>query len=161
MKWSFTIPGQPMSLNATYRIVRKQGRRGSFLSLAKTEKVKKWQQDAVYIIRSAKPSGWAPTGQIRVRVRLFLGRSLDSDAPLKALCDAIEMATGIDDERYLVCVLSKESGLPAKEARTEVELEDIGSPFAGVPDSNAIPSPSSTSSRVFQPPRPSSFAHRR
>jgi hypothetical protein len=131
------------------------------MSLAKTARVVDWQQEAVYLIRAARPSGWAPSGQIRVGVRLYLARSLDSDAPLKALCDAIEMATGIDDERYLVCVHSKESGLPPKDVRMEVELEDIVSPSVGAPGSSTTPSPSSASSRTFQPPVPSSFARRR
>ncbi len=72
------------------------------------------------LVRAAKPSHWAPEGQIRVMYDLYLARNLDADNTLKALGDVIERATGINDERYLPCVRTKTSGLPLAKARVEI-----------------------------------------
>ena len=66
MRWSFTLPGQPPSWNDTYHIVKRKGKRGEYMSLAKKQDVLDYQAKAVLVIRSAKPSGWAPLGQVRI-----------------------------------------------------------------------------------------------
>jgi Holliday junction resolvase RusA-like endonuclease len=135
--WRFEIPGQPPSWNASYKIVKQyrstaSGASVPFHTLAKKEKVIQWQQDAVFIIRSAKPSRWHPEWQIRVFYWFYLSRDMDCDNILKAVNDAIEMATEVDDKRYLPCVVEKHI-VPKKNAMIAVQIEDPGSPSVALP----------------------------
>lgn len=100
--WSVTIPGQPPSWNHLY--IRRRGTSG----LAKAAGVETFQTNVVYLVRSARPSGWRPEGFVRVNYRLFLKRDIDADNILKALNDAIARALGTDDRYFLPCVQSKQ-----------------------------------------------------
>lgn len=121
MSWSVTIPGQPPSTNHAYKIVTV--RRGSvpFRTLAKTEEAVAYQTAARLIVAAAKPSGWTPAAQIRLTYRLFLASRQDADNSLKLLNDAIARALGVNDDRFLPCVESKEV-VTAKLARVEVTI---------------------------------------
>jgi Holliday junction resolvase RusA-like endonuclease len=114
--------------------------------MVKSEKVEQYQTDAVLQIRSAKPSRWQPTGFVRLTLRLYLVKNIDADNTLKALSDAIQIAIGVNDSWFLPCVESKEWGLNPRDARVEIELEDLpGSPSQGPEPSR--PAPLSRSSR--------------
>jgi len=156
MRWSFTLPGQPPSWNDTYHIVKRKGKRGEYMSLAKKQDVLDYQAKAVLVIRSAKPSGWAPLGQVRIGYRFLLASDIDCDNMMKAIHDAIQVATGVNDRRFLPCVESKVTGLTPREAQVEVSVEDHAWPSAAPPDSPSTLSPSSTSSSP-SPPRPRSY----
>lgn len=122
--WRFEIPGQPPSWNDSYRIVRqyratRTGTRVPYHTLAKKQNVVDYQTAARLIIRSAMPSGWSPPGQVRVLYWLYLSRDMDCDNIMKAIHDAIQMATGVDDKRFLPCVMTKEV-VPKPLARVEV-----------------------------------------
>lgn len=132
MKWAFTLPGQPISWNRAFRIGYKHGKRGKYLSIIKTPAAEAYQAGAVLIIRSAKPSGWAPKGQVRIHYYLYLGRDMDCDNTMKLINDAIQEATGVDDMRFLLTVEEKSKGW-GKKARVEVVVEDLGSPSVGRP----------------------------
>lgn len=121
MTWGVTIPGQPPSTNHAYRIVTV--RRGSvpFRTLAKTEEAVAYQMGARLLVAAAKPSGWQPAAQVRLIYRLYLSHRQDADNSLKLLNDAIAKALGVNDDRFLPCVESKEI-VPPKLARVEVSI---------------------------------------
>lgn len=123
MRWDAVIEGQPPSLNHSYANrtipLRKKGvvqydelsgeqkqRRIRVL----TDEAEAYRNGAQMIFQSRKPSGWRPTGQIRVMFDLMLEREIDDDNALKLLYDALKRATGYDDKNYLHCVRSKETG---------------------------------------------------
>jgi len=69
--------------------------------------VESYQLGVVYLVREARPSGWRPEGQIRLRYELLLKRDIDADNVLKALNDAIAKALGTDDRYFLPCIETK------------------------------------------------------
>jgi len=152
VSWSFTLLGQPPSLNDLYEIGYRNDKRGRrYKGIVKNKDAQKYHDDAVLQIRSARPSRWLPTGQVRLRIRLFLAGDIDADNTLKVLSDAIQTATGINDKVFLPCIESKEIGLPPREARVEVDVdESFGSrslpPGGSLPPLPALSSPSSSTS---------------
>ena len=152
MSWTFTLVGQPPSLNDLYEIGYRSDKRGRrYKGIVKNKDAQKYHDDAVLQIRSAKPSRWLPTGQVRLRIRLFLAHDIDADNTLKVLSDAIETATGINDKVFLPCIESKEIGLAPKYARVEVDVDESSgsrSPLPGssLPPLPALASPSSSTS---------------
>ena len=152
MSWGFTLPGQPPSLNDLYEIGYRNDKRGRrYKGIIKNKDAQRYHDDAIPQIRVAKPSRWLPAGQVRLRIRLFLAGDIDADNTLKVLSDAIQTATGINDKVFLPCIESKVTGLPPKEARVEVEIEELfGSPSpvpgSSLPPLPALSSPSSSTS---------------
>ena len=139
MRWGFVIPGQPPSWNASYRIVRKfRSGKVPYHTLAKTQKVIDYQAGAKLIIQSAKPSRWRPEGQVRIYYWLYLSRDMDCDNIMKAIHDVIEMATGIDDMRFLPCVMEK-TVVPKRDARVVIKVADPASPLREVASSSSTP----------------------
>jgi len=123
VSWKVTIPGQPPSSNHAYKVVRiKRGGGVPFHTLAKTAEATAYQQGVRLIVAAAKPSGWRPEGQIRLRYRLFLDRDIDCDNVSKILNDAIARALDVNDKIFLPCYEHKETG-HRKDARVEVEIE--------------------------------------
>jgi hypothetical protein len=109
MWWTFEIPGQPPSWNASYKIVRRyRDGKAPFHTLAKTPDVIAYQSVAKMIIGAARPSRWSPSGQVRIFYWLYLSHDIDCDNIMKAIHDSIQAATGVDDKRFLPCVVSKE-----------------------------------------------------
>lgn len=129
MSWSFVIPGQPPSWNKSYHIVtqyrrRRDGGNQGYSTLAKVQTVIDYQNRAIPLIRSARPSHWAPEGQIRVIWDIYLGHDVDCDNLMKCVHDAIETATNINDGRFLPCARSKTIGVSPREARIEITIVD-------------------------------------
>lgn len=122
--WTFTVPGQPPSVNHGYRIVKQFRKNGTipFRTIALTPEAVAYKEYAMLIVRAAKPSGWIPEGQIRLSYRIYLASRQDADNSLKFLNDAIAAALNVNDDRFLPCVMSKEI-VPAKDARVEVTIE--------------------------------------
>lgn len=150
MKWRVVVYGQPPTTNKMYsakmRSIWRDGVRFNVPQMVKNPKVEKYQNDAILQIQSARPSGWRPDGFIRLRFWLYLSTNIDADNTLKALTDAIQTAIKVNDSWFLPCVESKEWGLHPRDARVEIELEDIpGSPSQGPEPSP--PKPLSRSSR--------------
>lgn len=151
MKWTVVVYGQPPTTNKMYsakmRSIWRDGVRHNVPQMVKNPKVEKYQTDAVLQIRSAKPSRWKPDGFVRLNFRLYLVRNIDADNTLKALSDAIQIAIGVNDSWFLPCVESKEWGLSPRDARVEIDIEDVpGSPSQGPEPSRTGPlSRSSTS----------------
>lgn len=143
--WTFVLPGQPISWNHSYQIVTRRGRRGKYSTIAKTPAAEAYQQEAVLRIKSAVPSRWKPTGQVRTRFRLFLQRDIDCDNIMKLIHDALETATGVNDSNFLPTVEEKSTRW-GKQARVEVTVEDLGSASQGPPTSRITRTRSSSSS---------------
>jgi Holliday junction resolvase RusA-like endonuclease len=144
MKWTVTVLGQPPTTNKMYsakmRSIWRDGIRMNVPQMVKNAKVEKYQGDAILQIRSARPSRWHPDGFVRLTFRLFLVKNIDADNTLKALSDAIQDAIGVNDSWFLPCVESKEWGLSLRDARVEIDLEDLpGSPSRGPAPSPAKP----------------------
>lgn len=124
MIWSVTLPGQPPTLNSLYTVVPRKAKDGrSYTGIGKSREARRWHDDMLNVIRSACPSRWAPTGQIRLSIRLFLTHDIDADNVLKVLSDAIQKATEVNDKLFLPCVISKEI-VDLNHARVEVTLDD-------------------------------------
>lgn len=146
------IPGQPVSLNHAYQNIWINDRRGrSYKARKRTPVAEQYFNDAVLLMRAAKPSHWEPAGQLRVVYDLYLARSIDADNVLKVLSDALERATGINDERMLPCVWSKVSGLPTLQARVHIEIQELrASPLFII--RSTIPDPSDPSPLLSREP---------
>ena len=120
--FSFEIPGQPPSWNSSYRIVRVPHRGGgSHLQLAKTDEGWKYQLVAATIVRRAKPKGWSPEGQVRVRYWFRLKRAMDATNCLKLLEDAIAEGLGVNDAIFLPCVEELTTGHKDPSVTVEVQ----------------------------------------
>lgn len=120
--FTFTVPGQPMSWNRSYRnrmmvvrdrlgvpVISKHGKPVQRATQYKTEEAKAWQDGVKLICRAAKPSDFNPT-QIIVAYDFVLARDIDCDNVLKMANDAIAQAIGLNDKFFYPVVLSKISG---------------------------------------------------
>jgi Holliday junction resolvase RusA-like endonuclease len=128
MKWAVTVWGQPPTTNKMYsakmRSVWRDGVRYNTPQMVKNKNVEDYQTKAVQQIRVAKPTGWKPTGQIRIKLKAFLSRNIDGDNLQKPLLDAVKVAIGLDDMMFLTCLISKEVVKNAYDARMEIEFDD-------------------------------------
>jgi Holliday junction resolvase RusA-like endonuclease len=100
-EFTFTIPGRAPSVNHMYAPGR------TFGSRRKAPGVEDWQTKVAQIVRVARPSGWAPQGQVRLVFDFHLNREADLDNLFKALLDAIAAALGVNDRIFLPCARSK------------------------------------------------------
>ena len=133
-EFHFTMPGQPPTVNHSYRIVRqtvrdrfqqpvlgKDGTPKRVHTLAKTEEVRRYQQDLAMICRVSRPSAFAADWLI-VTYDFYLRRDIDTDNALKSINDAIALALGMNDRRFQPVVLSKLIGVA--EPRVRVGIYD-------------------------------------
>jgi len=129
MAWTVIIP-RPPSVNSLYRVVLRTARDGRrFHGIAKTEEGTRFHEDSLWLLRAAPRNGWKPPaeGYIRIKVRPFLVRPIDSDNLLKALSDVIQAAIGVDDSRFVWCTFPPKLGVRKADARIELEiLDDAG-----------------------------------
>jgi Holliday junction resolvase RusA-like endonuclease len=117
--WPFkvTIPGNPPSVNHMYE--QHGGRKH------KAPGVEQYQLDAYRIARSAKPSGPAPEGQLRVLYWFYLPGDPDVDNRFKALNDSLALAIGVNDKVFVPCVAEMNFGCPLPEVRVTVQIGPI------------------------------------
>jgi len=92
--------------------------------LGKADGVEAYQTGVTYITKTAKPTGWVPGRQIRLRYQFYLNREVDCDNALKAINDAIALGLGVNDKIFLPCVTSKVIDKKAAPC-VVVELENI------------------------------------
>lgn len=150
MRWTVVIPGQPPSVNHSYKpvMLRKRTATGEAytrMGIAKLSSVTDYQTAVVQLTRTAMPSRWRPAGDwVRVTYRFFLKRSIDFDNAMKALNDAIALAIGVNDRRFLPCVIS--ASIDPKESNPRVEVGIADEP-SDSPSSRAAPSRASRPSR--------------
>lgn len=108
-----------------YEPANKMARDGrSYRGKKLTDEAARYRDDAILIIQAARPSHWAPQGQIRVYWAFYLTHNLDCDNAMKVVHDAIQRATGINDSRYLPCVMDKVYGVSMMNARVEIVIDE-------------------------------------
>jgi Holliday junction resolvase RusA-like endonuclease len=118
--------------------------RGQWNRMAKRTEVASYQADTTLIVRSARPSGWRPPGQVRLTYDFYLKRDADCDNLLKVLNDAIAMALDVNDRHFLPCVRSKVVDGTTRNPRVEIHFD------AALPSASSDPTgsgPSSSPSR--------------
>lgn len=126
MGFSVALPVAP-SVNQLYRVVLKTARDGRrYHGLAKTPEGTRFHEDAFWLIRACPKNGWRPPeeGFIRIKIKSFLVRSIDTDNLLKAVSDALQAAIGIDDSRFVWCTFPPVVGVRKVDARIELEVLD-------------------------------------
>lgn len=144
MRWSVTIPGQPVSWDAAYRTglipVRRKiaGQRVSVLNDDGSRKMihrpmltaeaEQWKMDVYRLCTVAKPSRWRPEGQIRVEVVLRLVHDMDDDNAMKLARDALASAIEHDDINFLMTTKSKSSGYLLRDACVILTIDDDPAP---------------------------------
>lgn len=122
MSWSVTIPGQPPSANHAYTIGKGYRKGGiSYPKIIKTEEARAYQLGVAMLVRTARPSGWAPQGQVVCEYRFYLWDEADCTNLIKVIEDGIFPALDINDSRALPRAISKEI-VPKSEARVEVTI---------------------------------------
>lgn len=117
------VPGQPPSRNHTYRIIRVKHRDGgSHQQLGKVPGVESYQLVVSTLTRRALGTASLPSmGPIRLRYWFYVNRDIDCDNAMKALNDAIAIGLGVDDKRFLPCVVEKHTKI--KEPHVVIEIE--------------------------------------
>jgi len=102
----------------------RDGRR--FHGIAKTPEGVRFHEDATWLIKAAPRNGWKPPaeGFIRIKLRAFLVRSIDTDNLLKAVSDALQAAISVDDSRFVWCTFEPKLGVRKADARIELEIMD-------------------------------------
>jgi Holliday junction resolvase RusA-like endonuclease len=116
--WSVTIPGNPPTLNSTYKVVTIAGHS----RLAKHSAVATWQDTVAWLTRAAVPKDWSASRRVRVEITWWTARTHDADAGLKALLDGLAVGLGINDRCFLPTVVSNE--VDAANPRTEVMIRN-------------------------------------
>ena len=119
MSWQFTVPGQPPSVNHSYRIIRLRRRDGtSFQKLGKLPNIEQYQMIVKALAERAKPADWDPgpylpkqgVGLITINYWYYVKRDIDTDNTKKAINDALKWALGVDDKRFLGVDRYKQTG---------------------------------------------------
>lgn len=137
MRFSVTVPGQPVSWDTAYitgqmpvmrhgkPVLRPDGTQRMIHRPVKTEAAQTWQNDVQLIVQNArKPKGWAPKGQIRVTIDLHLSHPMDADNAVKLILDAVAKGIGYNDSHFLHCIRSMEAGLRLRDARVDLMIDD-------------------------------------
>lgn len=89
--------------------------------MAKAPGVEAYQVGITLLVRTTKPSGPPPAGQIRVRYWLRLKHDIDADNTMKIINDALAVGLGVDDRVFLPCVHEKSTGHLRPEVAVEIE----------------------------------------
>jgi len=127
VKWSVEIFGQPVSWDDAYRTGRRELGDGRIIHRPiLTDRASKYRDDCVTQIQPRIPSGWMPTGQVRVFVHLFLLNDIDCDNATKLVFDAVERAVGkpFNDRQLVPCYAPKEIVHDRQEARVILTFDD-------------------------------------
>ena len=137
MTWSFEIPGQPVSWNASYKIgvgyrAAYNRRGGEFRKIIKTNEAVTYTEMVTVIARQARPSSWKPEGFIVVEFDYYLGRDVDCDNVMKLVNDGLKHAIEVDDRWYLPRAMSKQTGLRPSERRVVVRVRSASPSSAQV-----------------------------
>lgn len=114
--FTFTIPGQPMSWNRSYRqrVVKVRDGNGqptgkSRGGMFKTAEAETYQDTVRWLAKLAKPKGFAPT-EVIVAYDFTLWRDIDCDNVMKMINDALAEAIDLNDRYFYPTVLSKATG---------------------------------------------------
>ena len=138
MRWSVTIPGQPVSWDAAYITGKMPVKRrgvpvlngdGSPKMIHRpvlSREASQYRDDVQFLVQPARPSKFRPTGQIRVIVDLYLTDDIDCDNATKLVFDGVERAFGkpFNDRQILPCYRVKELVDHVRDARVELTFDD-------------------------------------
>lgn len=128
--WTVTLPGEPPSVNSSYKPGKRTGTRAdgstyTYATIVKRERVAEWQMQMVMVVRSARPSNWRPPFQAVVEIRYWFGKDRDADNPQKAILDVLASATGVNDMAFLPRVMAKHLGAHPRDRRTELVIYEV------------------------------------
>lgn len=120
----FTVPGQPVSWNAAYRVRRQYNGSKMVRGLFKTDDAEAYQDSVRYIARTAKPSSFVPPKRCRIIVAydFVLARDIDCDNLMKLMNDALAEAIGVNDKSFMPVAMSKTTS--SKSPYTRVTVYD-------------------------------------
>jgi len=119
------IPGQPPSANHAYKIGKGYRRGGiSYPRIIKTDEAEAYQQGVALLVRTARPSGWAPRsdGFVVCEYEFWLWDDADCTNLIKVIEDGIFPALGINDTWALPRAIGKHH-VPKDQAKVEVTIE--------------------------------------
>lgn len=145
-EFSFTIPGQPPSVNRMYdNAYAFDGTGVRYMGRKKLHEVEAYQLVAMNACQRAKPALWRPrevylpkmgSGMIVIELGFYLARDIDCDNTQKAILDAIKFGLGTrvvksrkgvmavrpiyDDARFLGRAMWKQTG--HKHPRVDVRI---------------------------------------
>lgn len=118
----FTVPGDPISVNHAYEIVKIKTKGGYMRStLKKVSGIENYQLIAAAMALRAKPADFAPVGQIRTRYWIRSKRWVDASNCIKIVEDGIAAGLKVNDKWFLPCVEENSKG--HAEPHIEVEVE--------------------------------------
>jgi Holliday junction resolvase RusA-like endonuclease len=122
-----TLHGQPVSTNHMYMLARGAHR------IVKAPDVERYQANVTMQMRAAKPSAWKPPqrGWIRIAYAFYLSSDIDCDNAMKALNDAIALALGVNDKKFLPCVNCKHIGMKPGQERVDVLVMNVAQDACG------------------------------
>lgn len=119
--WTISVPGDPPSVNHSYRIVRT---RTGAMTLAKTSEAATYQVGAAMIARAGRPPGWVGGRRVRMTYRMWFSREgRDASNAIKLLEDGIAEALGLNDKTFIPCVELKE--VDRANPRVEITIENV------------------------------------
>jgi hypothetical protein len=137
MRWSVTIPGQPVSWDDAYitgkmpvkrrgvPVLNNDGSQKMIHRPILTDEARTWRDDVQLLVQNARPSRFKPTRQIRVVIDLYLSNDIDCDNATKLVFDGIERAFDkpFNDRQILPCYRRKEI-VDERHARVELTFDD-------------------------------------
>ena len=130
MSFRFTVPGQPLSANHAHQDVYLTRGDKRIRTRAKTPEATAYQLGVKTLASVARPTGFAPTGYIRVVFDFYLRRDIDCDNMIKLIDDAIAWALDVNDRWFLPCVRSKTVNSKA-DPHVDIEIQEY---VSSVPD---------------------------
>lgn len=127
--WRASIPGQPPSVNHLYKPAIRESAKGTYRGFTKVDGVENYQTVATLSVKMSIPKAWKDflqrdhSSQIRIKYEFHLSNDIDCSNAFKAIEDAIALAMGVNDKRFLPCAVSKDLGNREPWVDIEVSLE--------------------------------------
>lgn len=112
--FSFTVPGQPVSWNAAFRVKFRFIGGVKTRGLYKTSEAEAYQDGIRLIARTAKPSSFIlpKRGRVIIAYEFVLKTDIDCDNLMKLMNDALSEAIEHNDKFFMPVVVSKTLGSP-------------------------------------------------
>jgi Holliday junction resolvase RusA-like endonuclease len=110
--FSFRLEGQPPSgnhrLSPALRWSKpKTGEAKPYVGWKRAKGIENFMLYVTVMTKRAIPKDWIPGSKIRVSYLFELDNDMDCDNAMKVISDAIALGLGVDDSRFLPCVLDK------------------------------------------------------
>lgn len=106
--FSFTVPGQPVSWNAAFKVRRYKLPNGEWQrGIRKTPEAEAFQHGVQMIAQAANTLRFDKNLRVLVAYEFALQNDIDCDNLLKLLNDALSKAIGLNDRHFMPVVMSK------------------------------------------------------